>query len=102
MRNLTLPLVLSALALSACHPTNTPATQGTLDPTAAAVTAGSAPAGPNDGVRVSDGPSSAPMRRMVSRTMAWMSTYAVVVISPMTTTKPVVVATSQATRAFGS
>ena len=38
------------------------------------------------------------MSRTVSRTMAWKSTYPSVVISPSTSTRPVVVAVSQATR----
>src|SRR5512143_2569842 len=42
------------------------------------------------------------MSRTVSRTTAWKSTYVVVVISPRTMTRPVVVAVSQATRASGS
>src|SRR5258705_5249064 len=42
------------------------------------------------------------MSRTVSRTTDWKSTYVVVEISPRTTTRPVVVAVSQATRAFGS
>src|SRR6478752_10708485 len=42
------------------------------------------------------------MSRTVSRTTVWKSTYVVVEISPMTMTRPVVVAVSQATRAFGS
>ena len=39
---------------------------------------------------------------MVSLTIFWMSTYAFVVISPITSTSPVVVAVSQATRLMGS
>ena len=42
------------------------------------------------------------MSRIVSRTMRGMSTYALVVISPITSTRPVVIAVSQATRAIGS
>src|SRR5678815_2997430 len=42
------------------------------------------------------------MSRTVSRTTDWKSTYVVVEISPRTTTRPVVVAVSQATRAVGS
>ena len=42
------------------------------------------------------------MSRIVSRTMLWNSTYVVVLISPSTTTVPVVVAVSHATRAAGS
>src|SRR5437899_984390 len=42
------------------------------------------------------------MSRTVSRTTCWKSTYVVVEISPSTTTSPVVVAVSHATRAFGS
>src|SRR6266550_1360603 len=42
------------------------------------------------------------MSRTVSRTTAWKSMYVVVVISPRTITRPVVVAVSQATRASGS
>src|SRR6185312_11591823 len=39
---------------------------------------------------------------IVSRAMSWMSTYVVVVISPETTTRPVLTSVSQATRALGS
>ncbi len=42
------------------------------------------------------------MSRTVSRTIVWKSMYVFVVISPRTRTRPVVVAVSQATRAFGS
>src|SRR5215212_24144 len=42
------------------------------------------------------------MSRTVSRTTCWKSMYVEVVISPRTITSPVVVAVSQATRAFGS
>src|ERR1035437_8501787 len=42
------------------------------------------------------------MSLTVSRTMAWKSTYVDVLISPSTITRPVVVAVSQATRAYGS
>src|SRR3954447_833036 len=42
------------------------------------------------------------MSRTVSRTIVWKSMYVSVVISPRTRTRPVVVAVSQATRAFGS
>ncbi len=42
------------------------------------------------------------MSRTVSRTTVWKSTYVDVVISPSTSTRPVVVAASQATRASGS
>src|SRR5687768_6139059 len=42
------------------------------------------------------------MSRTVSRTMDWKSMYVWVVISPKTSTSPVVVAVSQATRASGS
>src|SRR6185312_13479095 len=39
---------------------------------------------------------------IVSRAMSWMSTYVSVVISPETTTRPVLTSVSQATRALGS
>jgi hypothetical protein len=42
------------------------------------------------------------MSRTVSRTMTWKSTYVFVEISPSTSTSPVVVAVSHATRALGS
>src|SRR6185312_12854504 len=42
------------------------------------------------------------MSRIVSRTISRTSTYVSVVISPATTTRPVVIRVSQATRAFGS
>src|SRR5215213_2548215 len=42
------------------------------------------------------------MSRTVSRTIVWKSIYVDVVISPSTRTSPVVVAVSQATRAWGS
>ena len=43
-----------------------------------------------------------PISLTVSRTIFWISTYALVVISPMTSTRPVVVAVSHATRLMGS
>src|SRR6185503_16114700 len=42
------------------------------------------------------------MSRIVLRTISRTSTYVSVVISPATTTRPVVISVSQATRAFGS
>ena len=42
------------------------------------------------------------MSRIVSRTIVGISTYVVVVISPMTSTRPVVHAVSHATRPIGS
>src|SRR5438067_2909932 len=42
------------------------------------------------------------MEAIVPRTRAWSSTYALVVISPATTTSPVAVRVSQATRLNGS
>src|SRR5207302_5190995 len=42
------------------------------------------------------------MPRMVSRIVRWMSRSACVVTSPMTTHRPLVMAVSQATRAWGS
>ena len=43
-----------------------------------------------------------PISRIVSLTIFWISTYAFVVISPITSTRPVVVAVSHATRLIGS
>ena len=47
-------------------------------------------------------PLSYPISRTVSLTIFWISTYPLVVISPITSTRPVVIAVSQATRLIGS
>lgn len=60
MRISTVLLAATAFALAACHPTATPAPEGTLNGAAAAISAGSAASLPTGGVTSDAGQAAAP------------------------------------------
>jgi hypothetical protein len=60
MRTSTVLMTAAALALAACHPSNTPATEGTVNGAAAAISAGSAASLPTGGATVNEDHATAP------------------------------------------
>jgi hypothetical protein len=60
MHTSTVLIAAAALALTACHPSNTPAPEGTLNGAAAAMSAGSAASLPTGAATVNEGHATAP------------------------------------------